>query len=382
VTAAPDETLVLYSRLAFYPVHWLALEEIVRRFRARAVVLAAPSPELPSVHRALGSAEPERATGLPIEVRRGPAGSRRERLAWLARQLRAVRPDAIWVQEEPIDPFLLEILALYRLRRRPRIVTAVCENIFPPPPAAERIARHLLWPRLDGLIAVATASLEGIRAAGMAASVPTHTLVAGALQPKGAVEPMPLPFQRQAADFVIGFAGSVIERKGWRVVVGALRRLPSEFRLLVAGDGPQLSELRQLAASGELAGRVFPVGLLPKERLWGFYRALDCLAVPSQTTQRWKEQFGGVIADGLVMGLPIVGSSSGAIPEVMGPAGIVVAEGDVDELARALRRVRDDAGLRARLSDAGPPRFSQEFAIPAYARKIATALGLQPRSSK
>src|SRR5262249_57034575 len=92
VTAAPDETLVLYSRLAFYPVHWHALEEIVRRFRARAVVLAAPSPELPSVHRALGSADPERATGLPIAGRRAPAGSRRERLGWRARPLPSARP--------------------------------------------------------------------------------------------------------------------------------------------------------------------------------------------------------------------------------------------------------------------------------------------------
>ena len=62
-----------------------------------------------------------------------PAGSRRERVTWLARQLRDVRPDAVWVQEEPIDPFLLEILALYRLTSRPRIVASVCENIFPPP---------------------------------------------------------------------------------------------------------------------------------------------------------------------------------------------------------------------------------------------------------
>ena len=37
----PEATLVLYSRLAFYPVHWLALEEVVRRFEARAIVLAA-----------------------------------------------------------------------------------------------------------------------------------------------------------------------------------------------------------------------------------------------------------------------------------------------------------------------------------------------------
>jgi glycosyltransferase involved in cell wall biosynthesis len=377
--AAADETLVLYSRLAFYPVHWLALEEIVRRYAVRAVVLAAPAPQLPSVHEQLGTASPDDAHGLPVEVRRMPAGSRRARVAWLARQLRSVRPDAVWVQEEPIDPFLLEILALDRLRRRRRIVTAVCENIFPPPSLPWRLARRVLWPRLDGLIAVATASLEGIRAAGMPRSVPASTLVAGSLEPAGPVEPLPLPFERGAADFVVGFAGSVIERKGWKVLVRALEQLPAEFKLLVAGDGDQLPELRAAIAEQSLAGRVHHAGLLPKERLWSFYAALDCLAVPSLTTPRWKEQFGGVIADGMVMGLPVVGSSSGAISEVLGPAGLVVPEGDAGALAEALRRLRDDPELRARLGAEGRDRFRREFAIPVYADRIAASLRLRPR---
>jgi glycosyltransferase involved in cell wall biosynthesis len=287
----------------------------------------------------------------------------------------------VWVQEEPIDPFLLEILALHRFQRRPRIVTAVCENIFPPPARPEQVARSLLWPRLDGLIAVASASLEGIRAAGMPASVPGRALVAGALEPAGEVEPLPLPFARGKDDFVVGFAGSLLARKGWRVLAGAIARLEPGFKLLVAGDGPDLGELESLSSSHGLAGRVFCVGLLPKERLWGFYRSLDCLVVPSLTTERWKEQFGGVVADGLVMGLPVVGSSSGAIPEVLGPAGLVVPEGDEEALAEALRRLRADADLRARLAAAGPARFRSEFAIPVYARKIAAALRLQPRSA-
>src|SRR5262245_32287894 len=109
------QTLVLYSRLAFYPVHWLALEEVVRNYDANAVVLAAAPPaDLPTVHQAHGNADAE--TALPIEVRRVPTGSRRERLVWIARQLRGIRPDVVWVQEEPIDPFLLEMLALYRFR--------------------------------------------------------------------------------------------------------------------------------------------------------------------------------------------------------------------------------------------------------------------------
>jgi len=79
------QTLVLYSRFAFYPVHWQALEEIVASCSVRAVVLAAPAPELPSVHAAHGTAA---ATSDSIEVRSMPAGSRRERVMWLARQLR------------------------------------------------------------------------------------------------------------------------------------------------------------------------------------------------------------------------------------------------------------------------------------------------------
>ena len=361
--------LVLYSKLAFYPIHWLALEQIVSRYDVRAVVLAAPQPELPSVHEAHGRAEP--ADG-PIEVRLMPAGSRRERLAWLARQLREIRPDAVWVQEEPIDPFLLEILALYRLRRRPRIVASVCENIFPPSGSAlERIARRALWPRLDTLIAVAAPSIQGIRTAGMPESVPAVSLVAGGLEPPARVEPLDLSFSDD--DFVVGFAGRIVEEKGWRVLVEALGSLPETFKLAVAGDGGDASELQ-----ASLPGRVHSVGLLPKDELWGFYAALDCLAVPSLTMPRWKEQLGGTLLDGLAAGVPVVASASGGLPDAMGEAGILVPERDAAALADALRRLHGDPALGARLAGAGRERFHHEFAIPAYADKIALALRLQP----
>jgi glycosyltransferase involved in cell wall biosynthesis len=371
------ETLVLYSRLALYPVHWQALEEIVRRYAVRAIVLAAPPPaDLPTVHQAHGLTDPGRSSGLPIEVRLVPRGSRRARLTWFARQLRAVRPDVVWVQEEPIDPFLLETLALYRFSRRPRIATAVCENIFPRPRRlAERMARRLLWPRLDHLLAVAAPSLDGLRAAGMPASVPASTLVAGGLEPAREVSPMPLPLEPAA--FVVGFAGRLVEEKGWRVLVGAVESLPPSFRLALAGDGPQVSELRR--AADALRGRVHYAGLLSKEELWTFYAALDCLAVPSLTTPRWKEQSASTLVDGLAMGLPIVASDSGGIADMMGPAGLLVPENDPAALAAALLRLHDDPPLRERLGLAGRERFRREFAIPAYATKLATALGLSVR---
>jgi glycosyltransferase involved in cell wall biosynthesis len=369
-TAGGRPRLVLYSRLAFYPVHWLALEEIVTRYDVEAFVLAAPAPELPSVHLALGSAQP--AAGVPIDVRRMPGGTRRERATWLARQLGEIGPDAIWVQEEPIDPFLLEMLALYRVRSRPRIVAAVCENIFPAPGSRlERLARRALWPRLDRLIAVATPSVDGIRAAGMPRSVPADTLVAGGLEPPEKAKPLLLPFDE--GTFVVGFAGRIVEEKGWRVLVDAVKSLPDDFRLAVAGDGSDAAELESA-----LTGRVHVAGLLPKDELWSFYAALDCLSVPSLSRPRWKEQLGQTVLDGLAMGVPVVASASGGLPDAVGAAGLLVPEGDAGALAGALRRLRDDPELRARLGESGRERFRREFSIAAYADKIAAALEFRP----
>ena len=115
MTRPAVDTLVLYSKLAFYPVHWLALEEIVSRYRARAVVLAAPAPELPSVHEPTAPPIPSDRS-LPIEVRRMPRGSRQSGSPGSPGSSDGIEPDVVWVQEEPIDPFLLEILALYRFR--------------------------------------------------------------------------------------------------------------------------------------------------------------------------------------------------------------------------------------------------------------------------
>ena len=306
-----------------------------------------------------------------------PRGSRRARLAWIARQLRAIRPDVVWVQEEPIDPFLLEMLALYRFSRRPRIATAVCENIFPRPRRlAERTARRLLWPRLDQL-------LDRRRAVPRRHPCRRHARVGARVDARrrrpraraGKVSPMPLPFEPAA--FVVGFAGRLVEEKGWRVLVGAVESLPPSFCLALAGDGPQVSELRR--AADALRGRVHYAGLLSKEELWTFYAALDCLAVPSLTTPRWKEQSASTLVDGLAMGLPIVASDSGGIADMMGPAGLLVPENDPAALAVALLRLHDDQPLRERLGLAGRERFRREFAIPAYATKLATALGLSVR---
>jgi glycosyltransferase involved in cell wall biosynthesis len=370
--------VVLFSKLAFYPTHWEAFKFICVHYRVEGTIIAQPPPEVPAVHR-VAWVTPERREhdAFRPPIFEMPTGSLLAQARWLHKTLHALQPDIIWWQGEPTDAGLLMACALYWGKRRVRIVSALAENIFRRKQWWLEAARRCLWHRLDAVIAMASPSIDGIRAAGMPQSVPAHPLVAGILEPPATVVPMDLPFARAAGDFIIGFAGRICPEKGWQVLLEAVRTLPSTFKCVLAGIGPQVDELQTWMNLPGLHGRVSYVGLLNRDALWRFYAAMDCLVVPSLTTPTWKEQFGAVLADGMALGVPLIGSDSGGIPEAIGPAGIVVPEGDVSAIAAALLRLMGDPALRRELAEQGRQRFTAEFAVPAYARKIAQALLLQ-----
>ncbi|MET0555459.1 MAG: glycosyltransferase, partial [Vicinamibacteria bacterium] len=147
-------------------------------------------------------------------------------------------------------------------------------------------------------------------------------------------------------EFVVGYAGRLLEEKGLvdlADAVASLTRAGVAARLALIGDGPLRAEMERRRAVGE------PLVLFPpvqREELAPFYQSLDAFVLPSRTTPLWKEQFGMVLAEAMACGVPVVGSSSGAIPDVMGDAGLVFAEGDPAALAGVLRRLAGDPGLR------------------------------------
>ena len=98
-------------------------------------------------------------------------------------------------------------------------------------------------------------------------------------------------------------------------------------------------------------------------------RRLDALALPSRTTASWKEQFGRVLIEAMSCGLPVVGSSSGEIPRVIGDGGLIYPEGDSAALAGALRRLADEPGLRAELGRRGRQRVLDCYTQAALARQ-------------
>jgi glycosyltransferase involved in cell wall biosynthesis len=101
-----------------------------------------------------------------------------------------------------------------------------------------------------------------------------------------------------------------------------------------------------------------------------FLKSLDVLVLPSVTILPLdREQFGRVLVEAMAAGVPVIGSSSGAIPEVISDAGLIVPERDAPVLARAIDQVLTDAALRARLIDLGRQRVASHFTWQAGAQQ-------------
>jgi glycosyltransferase involved in cell wall biosynthesis len=101
-----------------------------------------------------------------------------------------------------------------------------------------------------------------------------------------------------------------------------------------------------------------------------FLKSLDVLVLPSVTIlPLHREQFGRVLVEAMAAGVPVIGSSSGAIPEVIGDAGLVVPERDPVALAQAIDRVLSEPHLRDTLVERGTQRVQQQFAWPVIAEQ-------------
>jgi glycosyltransferase involved in cell wall biosynthesis len=72
-------------------------------------------------------------------------------------------------------------------------------------------------------------------------------------------------------------------------------------------------------------------------------KTMHVLVLPSRTGEDWKEQFGQVLIEAMSCGTPVVGSDSGAIPAVIGDAGMIFKEGDAKDLAEKLKNLMNES---------------------------------------
>jgi glycosyltransferase involved in cell wall biosynthesis len=164
------------------------------------------------------------------------------------------------------------------------------------------------------------------------------------------------------------FVGNLADRnKGALYLLRAMARLRPPAHLAVIGAGPSPPDWveREIARLG-IAGRVsFEVQLSPRE-LVPRYASAEIAVSPSLF-----EGFGFPAAEAMACGLPVVAASGGALPEIVGEAGLLVPPRDPERLAAALERLLQDAALRGRLGRAARERAVERFRWERAARETA-----------
>jgi glycosyltransferase involved in cell wall biosynthesis len=165
---------------------------------------------------------------------------------------------------------------------------------------------------------------------------------------------------------VIGYLGRFVEEKGLPMLMRVLDGLSSPWRALFVGGGAQEPMLRTWAARHVDNVRIV-VGI-PHHEVPGHLNAMDMLLAPSQTTPRWREQFGRMLVEAFACGVPAIGSDSGEIPYVIDDAGLVVGERDEAGWSRAVAELLESPSRRAELAARGRERAVAKYAWPVIAR--------------
>lgn len=149
----------------------------------------------------------------------------------------------------------------------------------------------------------------------------------------------------------IGFMGRLVHEKGIDLIFDAACSLKDKghsFEIVLCGSGKEEANLRTLTEQQGISEQVVWKGKVPHADVPVELAQFDILVLPSRTMPTWKEQFGHVLIEAMSMGVPVVGSSSGEIPNVIGRSDLVFAENKAADLAIILERLMsDNSGYKA-----------------------------------
>ncbi|HEX3898805.1 MAG TPA: glycosyltransferase family 1 protein [Mycobacteriales bacterium] len=147
--------------------------------------------------------------------------------------------------------------------------------------------------------------------------------------------------------------GALIERKNLTIVIDALAKLdPHEAPdLMIVGDGEHRAALEQAIESRGLVGRIRLLGRVCDDELVGLLAGALGLVHPALF-----EGFGLTTVEAMRAGVPVLASTAGSLPEVVGDAGVLLDPRDSDAWASAIQRVASDEDWRRELVARGRDR--------------------------
>ena len=173
------------------------------------------------------------------------------------------------------------------------------------------------------------------------------------------------------------FAGRFVEKKGISYLLEAMRRLeaePGELELVLVGDGPIADQLKRQAAPLK---RVSFAGWLPNAELRRRMHGALAVCVPSVHAEDGDaEGLPNVVIEAMAAGAPVIGSRHAGIGEAVSHerTGLLVPPADVEAIAAALRRLRDEPRLRRSLGAGARQVAVAEFDARVQSRRLQQKL--------
>ncbi len=269
----------------------------------------------------------------------------------------AFSPDLIHAEEEPDSLAALQIALARRLfAPRARLILHTWQNLNRPKAwYVWQVTRTTLH-QADAILGSTAEAVDVLREMG-------YTGPAEIILQEGVNLEVFQPQKKSPTSekFTITYAGRLAEEKGLDTVLHALFHLDTRAHLMLIGDGPARAGLEALIHSLGLDERVTFTGPVPVARMVELLNQSHALVLPSRTRSWWKEQFGRVLVEAMACKVPVVGSDSGAIPGVIGGAGLVFPEGNVDALAECLQRLIASPELCNTLAEQGYRRVQQYY---------------------
>ncbi len=267
-----------------------------------------------------------------------------------------LQPDIVHVEQGAYALVYLQVLlALKLFSRQSRSIFFTWWNLPYQPKGIKKIAERFNLSHSTCAIAGNARARDVLREHGF--MKPVHVL------PQLGVEPLPLRTEQQHsnAPFCVGYAGRITEEKGVFDLVRAVSRMQhvGSSKLYCVGAGEALDRAKREAAYHGIDFEWHPP--VRNDELPAHLEKMDVLVLPSRTTPRWVEQFGHILLEAMAAGIPVVGSNSGEIPNVIGNAGIIFEEGNAEALAQVLDRIFENEEERTALADRGVERIRKQF---------------------
>lgn len=298
--------------------------------------------------------------------------------------MRALQPDVVHVHEEPFSLVTGQVAwAVRRYRPSAALVVESWQNLFKRfPPPFSWIERWVIR-NVDHLIAGSDEIREVLIRKGATVPISVIPLATDTVKFRRTEDEELRRRLVGEGKFVIGYVGRLVSQKGVDVLIDAVAGLDGPWFLLIVGTGPEGNSLRMRCQERRILDRVRFLGHVPHAELPRVLSVLDVLVLPSVTMPHSKEQFGRVLIEAMACEVPVVGSSSGEIPNVIGDAGLIFPEGRADLLRGCLERLRSSVDLRVELARKGLARVQERYTwekvatetVAVYRRAVARRRG-------